>query len=97
MLLFGRSNQSWVGRKASAKNVNKEYDFKSLGPKLHRLSRTNYQRGSMVHRSHAVAIRFPVDGEAELLDPGKERAWPLSLYRLDQSLKRCVGIYQVSL
>ena len=96
-VFFGRSGQIWSGQKTPANMVHREYNLDLLGPKLHRLSNTMYKQGAMLYRSHAIAIRFPVDGEPELLDPGRKRAWPLTLLQLDQSIKRAEGIYEVAL
>lgn len=61
-----------------------------------RLSKSVLWKGSIDKQSHAIAVRFPVDGPPELLDPGLKRAWRLSLYKLDRCLKRVENIYEVA-
>ena len=77
-----------------------EYDLQFMpggGKFSSRMEAKDYKSGTEQRNSHAVAVRFPVDELPELIDGAYRRVWPLTLSKLDQSIHRVTGIFQVSI
>ena len=86
-----------IKRRADIASAEYPPDYLPGGSKHHRrLSTRDYWYGAEQRNSHAVALRFPINEPPQLCDSGRKKIWALTLARLDCSLHRVTGVFEVA-